>query len=129
VISLLTIVLVIVGLQVWQILKEFKRSLEKINKVLDDTGRISKAVADPIEEASEFLVGLKRGISFFNTISGFLKNFKHKGRNHFSAKEEVQKEEKESTAAEQKKKPAKKVKRTAKKFFTKNGKTLAKKAS
>ena len=75
VIITLTILLAIIGLEFFAILKEFKKTVAKINKILDDTGRISGAVAKPIEEASEFIVGLKKGFSFFSSITKLLNNF------------------------------------------------------
>lgn len=116
VISVLTVLLTIIGLEVFQILKEFKRSLEKINKILDDTGRITESVAEPIEEASDFLIGLKKGISFLRNISRFFKDEKKD--------KEVEKIEEKSSSAVKKEDSKDKKKR----FFTKKGKILSKPA-
>jgi hypothetical protein len=108
VIVVLTSLLFIIGLQVFQIFKEFKKTLEKINKILEDAGRISKSVVNPIEEASEFLIGLKKGVSFLNSITKFSKFFK---------------KEKEIEAP---KKPAPKKPKNKKRSFTHKGKSLIK---
>ena len=76
VISVLTVLLTIIGLAIYQILKEFKKSIEKINLVLDDTHRMTNAVAQPVEDASEFLHGLKSGVSLLRAVSRYLKEEK-----------------------------------------------------
>ncbi len=55
----LTVVLIVIGIQTVSILKEFRLTVSKINKILDDTGSITESVAKPISAASGFLVGLK----------------------------------------------------------------------
>ena len=60
VIVVLTGLLVVIGIQVVNILKEFKRSLEKVNKILDDAGTISENVAKPLSDVAGFfkMIGL-----------------------------------------------------------------------
>ncbi len=41
------------------ILKEFRLTVSKINKILDDTGSITESVSKPISVVSGFLVGLR----------------------------------------------------------------------
>jgi hypothetical protein len=55
VIIILTALLVFIGAQVIQILKELKITVEKINKILDDTNIISASVSKPISMVSEAL--------------------------------------------------------------------------
>ncbi len=57
----LTVVLIIIGIQTISILKEFKISVSKMNKILDDANMISSSVAKPISAASGFLLGLRGG--------------------------------------------------------------------
>lgn len=78
VVSVLTVLLTIIGIAIFQILKEFKKSIEKINYILDDTHRISSAVAEPVEDASELLKGFKSGIALIKTAAGILKEDKQK---------------------------------------------------
>lgn len=66
VVVLLTLLLVLLGLQVFFILKEFRKTVSKINKVLDDTGVISESIATPIGNLSGILAGVKTGISLLN---------------------------------------------------------------
>lgn len=58
VVTTLTILLTAVGIQVFFILKEVRRSVEKMNKILDDTGTISESVAKPISSFSSSIGGL-----------------------------------------------------------------------
>jgi uncharacterized protein YoxC len=61
VVTILSVLLTIFSVYVFRILEQVKRSLEKTNTMLDDMKRITKSVADPIEHASEFVSGLKKG--------------------------------------------------------------------
>jgi hypothetical protein len=58
VVTTLTILLTVVGVEVFLILKEVKKSVEKINKILDDAGMISESVAKPIVSVSSSLGSL-----------------------------------------------------------------------
>jgi len=132
VIIILTVLLFIIGLGFFEILKEAKKTLEKINKILDDTGRITNSIVAPIEQASEFLVGLKKGINFLNSISNFFKN--KNSRKKIEEVKEVLKnseiEEKESHPSEKKetkqKKKSSPIKPSEdkKRFFKKKGKSF-----
>ncbi len=57
----LTVMLTLIGVQVFYILKEFRNTVRKINKVLDDTGVISEAVSKPANMFSSMLLGIKGG--------------------------------------------------------------------
>jgi len=57
----LTTILSLVGVQVFLILKEIRRSVAKLNKILDDAGVVSESVAKPAASLSGFLTGLKSG--------------------------------------------------------------------
>ncbi len=45
VVTVLTILLVVIGIQVFLILKEIQQSIKKTNKMLDDAGTISGSIA------------------------------------------------------------------------------------
>jgi hypothetical protein len=72
IILVLTIMLVLIGVQVIFILKEFKKTVEKMNKILEDTGVISESISRPVSMVSEAIMNIKAPASFL----GFL--FKHK---------------------------------------------------
>jgi len=48
VITTLTILLSVIGIQIVYILREVRRSLEKINQLLDDAGMITESIVRPI---------------------------------------------------------------------------------
>lgn len=70
VIVILTVMISLIGVQVLFILREFRQTLRKANKVLDDTGIISESFSQPISLISGMLTGLKGG-------TGLMKLFKH----------------------------------------------------
>lgn len=61
VIVILTIMLSVIGVQVFFILREFRQTITKANKVLDDTSVISESVSKPISMVSAMVTGLRGG--------------------------------------------------------------------
>lgn len=76
VIAVLTILLLVLGVQVFFILKELRKTLGKANKVLDDAGVISESVSGPISNLSNMASGLKLG----SVIASLLTRKKKKRR-------------------------------------------------
>lgn len=74
VITTLTVLLTIIGVQVVQILKEIKKTLEKANNLLDESGKIVTAISQPLEGASDFVRGLKKGANILNLLSRLFKD-------------------------------------------------------
>ncbi len=70
VIIILTILLVVLGIQVFFILRELRETLEKTNKVLDDTGVITESVSKPISSLSTLAMGLKTGATIAKIVQG-----------------------------------------------------------
>jgi hypothetical protein len=68
VIVILTLILVLLGIQVFLILKEFRRTVLKVNKVLDDTGVISESIATPVSNLSGIFGGVKAGLSLLTML-------------------------------------------------------------
>ena len=78
----LTTVLAILSIQVWNILKEFRltvhkmngildestQSVQKVNKMLDDAGKVSGTVSEGVVQASGFISGIKSGISMLSAL-------------------------------------------------------------
>lgn len=112
VIAVLTTLLVIIGIQVVNILKEFKRSLEKINKILDDAGMVSGSVAKPLADFSGFFEALRGGLKIIESLLDFFKSRK-------KMKEEKKKKEGDD---QEKNKPGPPSPR---RFFFRRGKKLA----
>ncbi len=69
VVTILTIILSIIGIHVVFILQEFKRMLEKFNKILEDMCTMSEGVTKSFTGVSGLLAGLKTGVSLVNVFS------------------------------------------------------------
>lgn len=74
VIVVLSVLLIVLGVQVFFILRELRQTVSKANKVLDDTGIITESVSGPISNLSAIASGVKAGAS----IAGLLKGNKKK---------------------------------------------------
>ena len=61
VIAILTILLVVLGVQVFFILKDLRKTIGKANKVLDNAGSITDNVSVPIESLSTLASSMKAG--------------------------------------------------------------------
>ncbi len=70
----LTILLVILGIQVYLILKEIRTSLQKTNKMLDDAGKISATVTEGVTSMTGFMNGIRTGLAM---ITKFQKKGDH----------------------------------------------------
>lgn len=66
VVSILTTILVLAGIQVVHILKELRETIRKTNKMMDDFQLISSSIAKPIAGVSGFLTGIKSGMDVVN---------------------------------------------------------------
>jgi hypothetical protein len=73
VVTILSILLIIFSIYIFRILDEVRIALKKTNAMLDDIKRITKSVADPIEHASEFVAGLKKGAKLVELAGELIK--------------------------------------------------------
>lgn len=73
VIIVLTILLVVLGIQVYFILRGLRITIEKANKVLETAGNITESVSKPISSLSTLAMGLKTGA----TIAKIFQAVKH----------------------------------------------------
>jgi sensor domain CHASE-containing protein len=88
VLTVLTVLLVVLGIQVYFILKEFKKTVIKANKVLDDTETITKNVSGPIASISSISNSLQASSVF--AIIKFVRGILLKEKEE-EAKEKVRK--------------------------------------
>lgn len=70
------------------ILREVRKSIEKVNKMLDDAGMITEAIANPISGLGGMLDGLKSGFKTIESIGTFLSRKKKKYQAEDSDQEE-----------------------------------------
>jgi hypothetical protein len=61
VIIILTILLVVLGVQVFFILRELRKTVERANKILEDASQITDSVKKPVASLSTLAMGLKTG--------------------------------------------------------------------
>jgi len=76
VIILLTVLLLTLGVQVFFILREFKKTVSKANKVLDNTNVITQCVSTPISSLSSIATGIKTGATFISLFKKVLSSDK-----------------------------------------------------
>jgi uncharacterized membrane protein YqiK len=80
VVVILTGLLLILGIQVFLILKEFRRTLIKANKLLDDIESLTESIANPISQFSAFTASFKTGTVIASALKllPFFQTKKHK---------------------------------------------------
>ena len=64
----LTILLVVLGIQVFYILKEIRFSVQKTNKMLDDAGKVSGTVSEGVTSMSGFMNGIRQGLQMITAL-------------------------------------------------------------
>ncbi len=76
VVIVLTLVLVVLGVQAFYVLREFRQTLSKTNRILDTAGQITQNLSNPINTFSSVLTGFRTG-SF---IANLLKKIRSKDK-------------------------------------------------
>lgn len=61
VLVVLTTLLIVLGVQTFFVLKDFRKTLSRANKVLEDTSHITESVSAPITSLSSILTSVKVG--------------------------------------------------------------------
>lgn len=64
----LTALIVFLSIQVWHILKEIRLSIHKMNKMLDDMGKVTDTVGEGFTGMAGLVSGLKTGLSVFQAF-------------------------------------------------------------
>ena len=75
VITILTIVLSLVGIQIIFVLRELKQSLTRVNTILGDANRLTNKISHSTDSLSGLFVGLKTAFS----LLGAFKKKQHDG--------------------------------------------------
>lgn len=63
VITVLTILLSVIGVQVVLILNEFRKTIEKVNKIIEDAGTVTGGISHTLTGMGGLVEGLKTGLS------------------------------------------------------------------
>jgi hypothetical protein len=77
VIVVLAVFLLVLGVQVFFILKDFRRTIGKFNRVLDDTESITSNIKKPLSNLSDLASGFRAGgsvLTIMNLIRSLLKS-------------------------------------------------------
>ena len=80
VIILLTVLLIALGVQVFFIRREFRKTVYKANKVLDNTESITQSVSAPLSSLSSISTGIKSGVTFLSLIKKIIAPDKSSGK-------------------------------------------------
>ena len=65
---ILTLLLVLLGVQVWYILKEIRTSIVKTNTMLDDAKKVTGTVGESVSSMSGVVSGIKAALSVFKSF-------------------------------------------------------------
>ena len=68
VIIILTIFLIVIGIQVFFILKELRVTLNKLNKVLTDAGQLTEKIKEPTTMIAGLAHGIKTSLNIFESL-------------------------------------------------------------
>lgn len=77
VVTVLTILLSIIGVQVVFILAELRKTIEKMNKIIDDAGQVSGGISRSVTGMTGMFEGIKTGLNLVN-LFGRKKNKEEK---------------------------------------------------
>ncbi len=66
IVTVLTILLSVIGIQIAFILAELKKTVEKVNKMLDDGGTVTGGIAKGVTNMGGLLDGIKTGLNVVN---------------------------------------------------------------
>lgn len=69
VITILVILLIIIGIEAYKILRQTKKTLDRVNNVLDDVETITSSVAVPVSKISEIAQGFQQGVNIFHFLT------------------------------------------------------------
>lgn len=64
----LTALLVVLGIQVFYILKEIRMTIKKMNKMMDDFGKVTGTVGDSVQNLGGFVNGIRSGMAVVSSL-------------------------------------------------------------
>lgn len=79
VIIVLAIALVVLGLQAFFVLRDFRKTLFRMNRLFDDTNELVAEVKKPVEKASTFFTALTTGAGLIHLLKKGDKHERSKG--------------------------------------------------
>src|SRR4051812_30982786 len=84
VIITLTVLLVILGVQVFYILRDLRQTVKKTNKILENADSITEGIEGPITAISSFFLGTKANslLSIISLVKNFVGGDKEAEKRH-----------------------------------------------
>jgi uncharacterized protein YoxC len=73
----LSVLLVVLGIQVFFILQDLRKTVKKANKVLDDTSMITESISGPVATLSAVISGVKTGSSIAKLLQNRKRILRH----------------------------------------------------
>ena len=88
VVVVLSILLLVVGIQVIIILKEFRKTLQHVNRSLDGADHMVQLIARPFGGLGDILAGLRTGMKVAESFVSWLKDYQgtHESRAKIDSK-------------------------------------------
>jgi len=74
VVTILTILLTVIGVQIVYILKEIRETIGKINHIAADAGKITKSISSAAGSVSGFSAGMKMAVGFLSLLKRHTNN-------------------------------------------------------
>jgi len=68
IVTTLTVLLVVIGIEIFRILREAKKTIERTNRILDDVEEITNAVSRPVEGMASLVAGIKQGTAVVKVL-------------------------------------------------------------
>lgn len=81
VILVLTVLLIVLGIQVFLILRDLRVTINKTNKILDNADIITESIATPVSSLSSLIMGIKTGAGMAGIIKKVMDSADGKGEN------------------------------------------------
>lgn len=77
ILTILTTLLVVVGIQVFYLVKEARGTLKKYNRILGKADKIATHVSDSIDEAGDTVNGLRSGLKLVEAFAHWVQKNQH----------------------------------------------------
>lgn len=73
VITVLTVVLTAIGVQLFLLLKEMRQTLMRANAIMDEAQELITKISHPAASMNNLLTGLKEGVNLIDTVTGMFR--------------------------------------------------------
>lgn len=74
VIVVLTVIISVIGVQVVILIKEVRRTLNRVNDIIDGTEELLDKISHPTQSLGNLITGVKQGVKIVETLTSLFKN-------------------------------------------------------